>query len=96
MTLSQKRILFTHLIAELIIWASKNEYDLALDQVKRTEAEAAKNAAKGVGIANSLHLLGLAADLNLYIGGAYQETTEAHRKIGEKWKTMHPLCRVLS
>ena len=93
MKLSEKRILFTRLLAELVIWADKNGYDLALDQVKRTEAEAAANAAKGSGIRNSLHLLGLAADLNLYIGGVYQTTTEAHKAIGAKWKTMHPLAR---
>ena len=93
MKLSEKRILFTRLLAELILWAEKNGYDLALDQVKRTEAEAAANAVKGSGIRNSLHLLGLAADLNLYINGVYQTTTEAHKAIGAKWKTMHPLAR---
>lgn len=93
MKLSEKRILFTRLLAELILWAERSGYDLALDQVKRTEAEAAANAAKGSGIRNSLHLLGLAADMNLYINGVYQTTTEAHKAIGAKWKTMHPLCR---
>ena len=93
MKLSEKRILFTRLLAELVLWAEKNGYDLALDQVKRTEAEAAANAAKGSGIRNSLHLIGLAADLNLYINGVYQQTTEAHKAIGAKWKTMHPLAR---
>jgi len=93
MKLSEKRVLFTRLLAELILWASSEGYDLALDQVKRSEAEAKANAAKGKGISNSLHILGLAADLNLYIKGVYQETTEAHKKIGEKWKTMHPLAR---
>lgn len=93
MKLSEKRVLFTKLIAELILWASDMGYDLALDQVKRTEAEAKANAAKGSGISNSLHLIGLAADLNLYIDGVYQTTTEAHKTIGAKWKTMHPLAR---
>lgn len=93
MKLSEKRCLFTRLIAELILWASKEGLDLALDQVKRSEAEAKANAAKGIGIANSLHLMGLAADCNLYINGVYQSTTEAHAKIGAKWKTMHPLAR---
>lgn len=92
MKLSAKRILFSRLLSELILWASKEGLDLAIDQVKRTESEAKANAAKGTGIANSLHLIGLAADLNLYINGEYQTTTEAHKKIGEYWKSLHPLC----
>ena len=44
-------------------------------------------------MANSCHYIRLAADLNLFIGGVYQDTTEAHRPLGEKWKTMHPLAR---
>lgn len=93
MKLSEKRVLFTKMLAELILWAADNKLNLALDQVKRTEAEAKTNAAKGTGISNSLHLIGLAADLNLYVDGVYQTTTEAHRKIGDKWKSMHPLAR---
>ena len=93
MKLSEKRILFSKLISQLVLWASENGYDLAFDQVKRTQAEASANAAKGAGISNSLHTLGLAADLNLYIKGVYQETTEAHKPLGEKWKSMHPLAR---
>ena len=93
MKLSEKRILFSRLLAKLILWASDNGYDLAFDQVKRTESEAKANAAKGIGIANSLHLIGLAADLNLYINGVYQTTSEAHKEIGRYWKSLHPDCR---
>lgn len=93
MKLSEKRILFSQLISKLVLWAAENGYDLAYDQVKRSQAEATANAASGKGISNSLHLVGLAADLNLYINGVYQETTEAHKAIGEKWKSMHPLAR---
>ncbi len=93
MKLSEKRILFSRLISRLVLWAADEGYDLAYDQVKRSEAEAKANAAKGTGISNSLHLVGLAGDLNLYINGVYQPTTEAHKAIGAKWKSMHPLCR---
>lgn len=37
---------------------------------------------------NSFHRKGLAIDLNLFINGEYQETTEAHRPLGEFWKTL--------
>jgi len=93
MKLSEKRILFSRLISELVLWASARGLDLAYDQVKRTQVEAAANAKAGTGIKNSLHLIGLAADLNLYVRGEYQSTTAAHKVIGEQWKTMHPLAR---
>lgn len=95
MTLSQQRCLFTLLISQLVIYVNDTlpGYALAFDQVKRDPATATANAAAGIGIANSLHLDGLAADILLYIDGVYTAHTEAHRVIGEHWKTMHPLCR---
>ena len=50
MKLSEKRILFSKLISQLVLWASENGYDLAFDQVKRTQAEASANAAKGAAL----------------------------------------------
>ena len=44
-------------------------------------------------MANSCHYIRLAADLNLFVGGVYQTSSEAHRPLGEKWKTMHPAAR---
>lgn len=93
MNLREARCLFSRLISELVIWGAQNGYDLAYDQVKRTTLEAQANAASGAGIADSLHREGLAGDLLLYIQGIYCETSEAHAKIGAKWKSMHPLCR---
>lgn len=93
MKLREARCLFTRLISDLVLWAFEQGYEVSFEEVKRSKAQAAANAASGAGISNSLHLDGLAADLNLYIGGDYQETSEAHAEIGAKWKTMHPLCR---
>ena len=42
---------------------------------------------------NSLHHLGLANDLDLYFNGVYLTRTEDHKFSGDKWKSMHPLCR---
>lgn len=92
MKLSEKRCLFTLLIAKLIIWGEANGYNLAADQFKRTEAEAKANAKSGAGISNSLHLIPLAGDLLLYINGVYQTDSEAYRPLGEYWKSLHPLC----
>jgi hypothetical protein len=93
MNLRQTRCLFTKLISELVLWANEQGMEVAYDQVKRTLLEANANAASGAGISTSLHLDGLAADLLLYIGGVYQPDSSAHIVLGQKWKSMHPLCR---
>lgn len=95
MTLREQRCLFTRLISELVAWiyAELPGYEVAYGEIERSKLQAAKNASLGIGITNSLHGDGLAADLHLYINGEYQVGTEAHRKIGEKWKSMHSLNR---
>lgn len=93
MTLREQRCLFTRLIAQLINYADTIGYEVSLEEVKRSQAQANANAASGAGISNSLHLLGLAADLNLYINGDWQQNSEAFRPLGDYWKTLHPLAR---
>lgn len=89
-TLSQKRCRFTAQIAQLIEHALSLGLGVALDQVKRTQAEATANASSGAGIANSLHLLGLAADLNLYRGDLYLPSTAEHLPLGTYWESLSP------
>jgi hypothetical protein len=85
------RCLFTRLIAELVLWVNEQPgHQAAFDEV--TERVTAKDPTSDH-MKNSVHHVGLAADLLLYINGVYQESSEAHRAIGEKWKSMHPLCR---
>ena len=62
--------------------------EVAFGQVTRTKEEANANAASGAGIRNSLHLLGLAADLLLYKDGKYQTDSEAYKFAGGYWKTL--------
>lgn len=95
MTLRQQRCLFTLLKAQLVVWVHNNlpGYELAENEVLRTQTQADANKASGAGISKSLHLLGLASDFNLYINGVYQTTSEAHRPIGQQWKKMHELAR---
>jgi len=94
MKLSEKRALFTQLLAQLILWAgTQDRVSVALDQVKRTQAEADANAKSGAGISNSLHLLGLAGDLILYKDGKYMDKSEDYKFLGDYWKSLHPLCR---
>lgn len=94
MTLSEKRRMFTYNLAQFLVWAKGQGYGLALDQVKRTQAEADANAANGAGISNSLHLLGLAADVLLYdAAGAYVADSTSYKMLGDYWKTLNPLNR---
>jgi hypothetical protein len=93
LTLREKRVAFTECVAKLIIFAFTEGYEPALDQVKRTAAEASANAAKGTGIRNSLHLDGLAVDLLLYRDGRYLTESADYRTLGAYWKSLHPLSR---
>lgn len=93
MTLREYQSLFVRLLPRLIDFAYSQGYEMTIGEALRTPEQAALNAAKGSGISNSLHLDKLAIDLNLFIGGEYQQGTQAHRPLGEFWERQHPLCR---
>lgn len=92
-TIREARCLFTALTAKLITWAVANGYEVSFEETKRSQAQAKENAQLGVGISNSLHTIGLAVDLNLYIDTQWQQASEAHAPLGAYWKSLHPLCR---
>lgn len=48
---------------------------------------------KAVGIADSLHCLKLAVDLNLFKNGRYLQATKSYRELGLWWEKQHELCR---
>lgn len=82
MTLGEKRRQFTLDISILVIWANREGYGLAYDDVKAHDGH----------MKNSKHYQGLAADLNLYLyideKWVYQRSTKAHEEIGQEWKRM--------
>jgi hypothetical protein len=86
--LSEKQRDFTLMVASLITWAYEQGFELSFGEAYRPPELAAINAAKGIGISNSLHTKRLAIDLNLFINGFFQTTTEAYRPLGEKWEAM--------
>jgi hypothetical protein len=63
-------------------------HSCAIDQVKRTQAEAQANAASGKGIKNSLHLDGLAVDILIYKDGVYLTNTDDYQFAGHYWKVL--------
>jgi hypothetical protein len=82
LTYGEKRRLFSRLFAGLILWAVEQGYEVAIDDVKCRDGHRK----------NSLHYIGLAGDLNLYRDGKYLWRTPDHLPLGDKWKSMHPLC----
>lgn len=93
MNLGQKQRLFVRLVGLLIAWAYAKGYELTFGEALRTQAQANANAASGAGISNSLHLLKLAIDLNLFVEGIYQTDSASYKELGDYWKSLHPLCR---
>lgn len=88
MKLSTKQQKFTVMIGQLIQFATNNGYGLTFSEAYRTPEQAALNAKKGSGIANSLHTQRLAVDFNLFIGGVYQTDSAAYRPLGEYWESL--------
>jgi len=89
-TLREKQSRFTRYVGMLIEWADLQGYELTFGETWRTPEQAALNAAKGIGIKNSLHCDRLAVDFNLFRGG---KLTADHRPLGEYWESLAPDCR---
>lgn len=61
---------------------------MTFGEVKRTQKQADVNAVAGVGIRNSLHLLSLAADLNLFKNRKFLTSKEELQAAGEYWESL--------
>lgn len=78
---------FAHAHAQLVIYAYAEGYRIREgDSFRDPRAFGAMGTRKAYGRSNSLHKLKLAADLNLFKGGEYLTTTEAHRPLGTWWE----------
>ena len=101
MTLGEKQRTFARTLAEFILWCYEQRYEVSFgDAYRDPRLHGALGEKKGYGAVNSCHKLRLAVDLNLFVDSApdkdddvFQVNTEAHRPLGEKWKSMHPLAR---
>lgn len=92
MSLSQKRCLFSKMFAQLIVWAHANDFDVAIDEVKRTLYQQREYVREGASkTLKSKHLEGLAGDLVMYgKNRTYLTKTEHYRPLGHYWKSLHP------
>jgi hypothetical protein len=86
LSLRATQSLFTRLVARLIDEATLRGYDLTFGETYRSAEDAARLAARGLGIADSLHTRRLAIDLNLFRAGVYLTATEDYRPLGEWWE----------
>lgn len=91
-TLGQLQRRFLPLVAKLIDFTYAQGYELTAGECYRSPEQAALNAQHGSGIANSLHTLRLAIDMQLFKEGTYLTDSEQYRWLGEYWKTLDPLC----
>lgn len=81
MSLLEKQRRFARMVGVLIGWAYDHGYELTL-------GDAYRDPRCPYGSEVSLHKQRLAIDLNLYIEGVYQKTTEAHKPLGEFWESI--------
>ena len=79
MTIRQKRVRFTQLLAKLIEYAGLLGYEVAIKFVYRCPD-------CSVGKKNSLHKRSLAADIDLYINGKYRREGKAHIPLQDFWE----------
>jgi len=93
--LGDKQKEFAYQFAKLVVWIHEElGYRVAYGDGKRDKRVFGKwGEQKGYGRKWSNHKIKLAHDLDLFIDGHYQTTTEAHAEIGAKWVTMHPDAR---
>ncbi len=59
-----------------------------MGEVWRTPEQAKWNADHGIGIPNSLHILRLAADINLWKDGVWLQKTSEYTFAGEYWESL--------
>jgi hypothetical protein len=78
MNLRKKQSLFVRMVADLIIFAYNNGYEMTFG-----DAWAQSGHRPG-----SNHYIRLAIDLNLFKDGKFLQATEDHRLLGEYWESI--------
>lgn len=76
---------FSVMVAKLIQFLAGKGYGITFGEAWRTPEQAALNAAKGIGIKNSLHSDRLAIDLNLFLDGVFLRNPESYQLAGDYW-----------
>ena len=94
MTLGNKQRYFTRLVGLLIEYAYQQGYELTFGDAFRDERVHGKvGEKKSYSSAGSVHKERLAVDFNLFKDGQYLTSSEAHKPLGDFWKSLDPMCR---
>lgn len=89
MTLLEKQIKFSQMLADLIGWAYSQGYQITMgDAYRDPRLHGELGEKKGYGNKNSCHKLRLACDLNLFKDGKYLSDTDDHLPLGEYWEKL--------
>lgn len=89
MTLGQKQRKFTRMVADLIVFAYEQGYELTLgDAFRDPRVHGPVGEKKSYSSANSLHKERLAIDFNLFKDGRFLTQSEDHRPLGEYWESL--------
>lgn len=85
MTRGQARRAFSKALVELLTQCEGLGYEFAFDEVtdRVTEKDPTTDHMKG-----SLHEIGLAADILLYLNGTYLTLTSEYQFLGERWEAL--------
>lgn len=105
MTIREQRCEFTSALAVLILWVNEQKdprgnWDIAIDEATVHSPRPAWVVGERTAVTDavhkhgSFHHLGLAADLNLYVGGKWISDggDPAWTRIGIRWESLHGLC----
>ncbi|RLI66366.1 MAG: M15 family peptidase [Candidatus Asgardarchaeum californiense] len=84
-TLRKRQSKFVRLVILLLMHIHARGYEI-------TFGDAYRDPRCKYGAPNSLHLMRLAIDLNLFKDGVYLTDTEDHREFGEYWESLDPDC----
>ena len=89
MTLGQKQRKFTRMVADLIVFAYEQGYELTFgDAFRDPRVHGPVGQKKSYSSANSLHKERLAIDFNLFKDGRFLPQSEDHRPLGEYWESL--------
>lgn len=90
MSLITKQAKFASMLSVLLAYAEHRPgYLVTLAESFRSQAEQNRLFHEGkTKTLNSLHRLRLAQDLNLFIDGTFQTTTQSHAELGDVWRKL--------
>ncbi|MGM0614781.1 MAG: M15 family metallopeptidase [Pseudomonadota bacterium] len=87
--LGDKQRVFTRMVADLILFAYEQGYELTFGDAYRDPRVHGNIGVKGsYSSASSNHKRRLAVDFNLFKNGQYLTATEDHRPLGEFWESI--------